>query len=179
MRALLLALVTATLSWASPSQARSEEPALETVRGDVTIVAFWASWCPPCIEELPRLEALQQRLDDRARGQAGGAGGGRVRVVAVSVDTKAKRAAARKVYAEHKMTVPLLLGGRTLYERYFKRPELVVPRLVVIDRKDHGLMSAGFSPDMTTEEFIRDLLQAVDKARGGQGAAPEGFEPLR
>jgi thiol-disulfide isomerase/thioredoxin len=31
-------------------------------RGRIVVVNFWASWCAPCIEEMPLLEALQQKL---------------------------------------------------------------------------------------------------------------------
>lgn len=35
---------------------------LSQYRGQVVLVNFWASWCPPCIEELPSLMALHRRL---------------------------------------------------------------------------------------------------------------------
>lgn len=35
--------------------------------GRVQIVTFWASWCPPCLNELPVLEAIQRHGDDRIR----------------------------------------------------------------------------------------------------------------
>ncbi len=33
--------------------------------GRVTLINFWASWCPPCIEEIPSLNRLRQKMADR------------------------------------------------------------------------------------------------------------------
>lgn len=50
------------------------ETSLEETLGAVTIVSFWASWCAPCIEELPSLARLHQDFAPRG-----------LRVVAVNV----------------------------------------------------------------------------------------------
>jgi peroxiredoxin len=48
---------------------------LNQYRGQVVLVNFWATWCPPCVEELPSLMTLQERMKDRG-----------IVVVGVSID---------------------------------------------------------------------------------------------
>lgn len=48
---------------------------LSQFRGQVVVLNFWATWCPPCVEEMPSLVQMQQRM--KAKG---------VTVLAVSVD---------------------------------------------------------------------------------------------
>jgi len=47
---------------------------LHDLRGKVVVLNFWATWCPPCVEEMPSLVKLQSDFKDR------------VVVLAVSVD---------------------------------------------------------------------------------------------
>ena len=56
--------------------------------GQVTLVNLWATWCAPCITEMPTIGALAQEYE------------GRLNVVAVSVDGVAKEADARTQLAE-------------------------------------------------------------------------------
>jgi thiol-disulfide isomerase/thioredoxin len=44
---------------------RGEMHNLADYHGKVVLVNFWASWCPPCIKEMPGLQKLQAKLADR------------------------------------------------------------------------------------------------------------------
>ena len=48
---------------------------LSELRGKVVVLNFWATWCAPCIEELPSLVNLQQKMSNKG-----------ITVLAVSVD---------------------------------------------------------------------------------------------
>jgi cytochrome c biogenesis protein CcmG/thiol:disulfide interchange protein DsbE len=48
---------------------------LSDLKGKIVILNFWATWCPPCVDEMPSLIQMQQRMKDRG-----------VTVLAISVD---------------------------------------------------------------------------------------------
>jgi cytochrome c biogenesis protein CcmG/thiol:disulfide interchange protein DsbE len=48
---------------------------LSQLKGQIVVLNFWATWCPPCIEEMPSLVQMQQRM--KAKG---------ITVLAVSID---------------------------------------------------------------------------------------------
>jgi thiol-disulfide isomerase/thioredoxin len=57
--------------------------ALSELRGEVVLLNVWATWCPPCLEEMPSMQRLHERL-----------GGEGLRIVAVSIDAAPGRADA-------------------------------------------------------------------------------------
>ena len=51
---------------------------LSQLRGKIVVLNFWATWCPPCVDEMPSLEQLQKKLQ-----------GTDITILAVSVDDDA------------------------------------------------------------------------------------------
>ncbi len=52
---------------------------LRDQRGKVVVLSFWATWCPPCREEMPHLQALHTKYKGKP-----------VRVIAVNLDQQGK-----------------------------------------------------------------------------------------
>jgi thiol-disulfide isomerase/thioredoxin len=65
--------------------------------GKVVLLNFWASWCGPCVEEIPSLEELQRRMPG-------------VTVVAVSTDED--RQAYQRFLTEHHITLHTVWDGK-------------------------------------------------------------------
>ena len=80
---------------------------LASHRGKVVLLNFWATWCPPCVAEMPSLERLH-----RALGPEG--------LAVVTVSTDEDEEVLREFVAELKLTLPLLLdpGGRVAEGAY-------------------------------------------------------------
>ncbi|HVO82003.1 MAG TPA: TlpA disulfide reductase family protein [Terriglobales bacterium] len=71
-------------------QDSSRQVTLSQFRGKVVVLNFWATWCPPCVEEMPSLVQMQQRMASKG-----------VQVLAVSVDVD--QDAYRKFVKDHQV----------------------------------------------------------------------------
>jgi thiol-disulfide isomerase/thioredoxin len=166
MRALLAAALVTTAA----CSARADNPSFQSLQRDVTVAVFWATWCPPCREELPKLEALQKKYGADAH----------VRVVAVSVDHANRASAARKLVANAGLTMPLITDGEALYFKIFGPGDTDVPRIAVVDRALGGLDLLG-SDGASAEELVRKVSAAVEAMRAGTAtstSAAGGWQPL-
>jgi cytochrome c biogenesis protein CcmG/thiol:disulfide interchange protein DsbE len=118
---------------------------LSQYRGQVVVLNFWATWCPPCVEEMPSLVEMQRRM--KAKG---------VTVIAVSMDVD--QGAYNQFLKEHNVNLLTVRDpnqkSNTLYGT-FKFPETYI-----IDR--NGVMRRKFigAIDWTTPE-ITDFLSKL------------------
>jgi len=117
---------------------------LRALRGRVVLLNFWASWCAPCLEEMPRFVAWQRQY---------GATG--LSVVGISMDDDASPVVALE--PRMKWNYPIALGDEALGKRY--GGVLGLPVTYLIDRR--GLVRAryeGASDLPRMEEQVRELL---------------------
>ena len=70
IRLTLIALLLSTVFYAQEQKVPvmdfdTFEPYLHKEEADVYVINFWATWCKPCIKELPYFEALREKYDDK------------------------------------------------------------------------------------------------------------------
>lgn len=137
------------------------EQKLSSLRGRIVILNFWATWCGPCVKEMPDLAAVQNQY--AALG---------VQVVGASADTMDDVKAVRQFVKEAGINFPVWLGATTEQMAGFGLgPSL--PGTAIIGRD--GKIAAVF-PGVITQEAIKkrldELIAAADKeARRDQIAA--------
>jgi thiol-disulfide isomerase/thioredoxin len=96
-----------------------ESLTLASLRGQVVVLNFWASWCGPCRKELPALDALQAAI----AGQGG-------RVVAVSIDWDLQNVA--RFARAHALKLPIVHEGPDGLARELDLQH--IPFTMVLDR---------------------------------------------
>ena len=134
---------------------RLSRPASQPVR-HVVLVSFFATWCQPCMKELPHLENLWQKYQERE-----------VRIFLVDI-TDATRSVPQYADApepapflkERGLTMPLLLDTYGMaMERYV--PDKMLPRLFVLDKyRTIKLIKRGFHEG---EDFEGELSAIIDE----------------
>ncbi len=116
---------------------------LSDLRGKVVILNFWASWCPPCVEEAPSLNRLQQHIASR-------------NAVILGVAADEDPTAYEKFLSEQAIVFPTYRDPATKDQRSpiaVSYGTAMIPETYVIDR--HGKIARKFigfqqwdSPDM-------------------------------
>jgi cytochrome c biogenesis protein CcmG/thiol:disulfide interchange protein DsbE len=92
---------------------------LASLHGKAVYLNFFASWCPPCNEEAPAIEALQKRYASRG-----------LRVIGIDVLENARKAESFR--SEHRLSYPIVVDDGALRNQYNVNG---LPVHVFIDRR--------------------------------------------
>ncbi len=119
---------------------------LSKLRGHVVLVNLWASWCLPCLDELPSLIALQARMPD-------------VRIVAISMDQD--EAAYRRFLAHNHLNFTTVRDPSARVNALYGTAQ--IPETYVIDKQ--GILRRKFVNSQNwTDRSITSYLQKLEAA---------------
>ena len=138
---------------------------LAKMSGKVVVVTFWATWCPPCLKELPILETIHNTVSED-----------RLEVIAVNVEDRRTYRKARRSLKDYRMK--LVSDHRGVVKRKYGVKGL--PHMVIVG--SDGRVSSirlGYSEEQAIEviEELNDLLRA-QATEAPPGSPLFGAEPV-
>ncbi|MDR3763246.1 MAG: TlpA disulfide reductase family protein [Acidobacteriota bacterium] len=131
--------------------------ALKQLRGKVVIVNFWATWCPPCKEEIPWFMDLQNKY-----------AGQNVQILGVSMDDANDHDEVVKYAGKIGINYPVLFGNEGLAQQYGGVEML--PTTYFISRNG-VVVTRVLGQPRKREELERELLHAMNAT---SSVAPTG-----
>lgn len=121
---------------------------LEQHRGRVILIDFFATWCLPCCQTIPRLNELQKKY-----------GAQDLVVLGISLDSLMQLSNADlKAYAEkHKVSYTVLRADNQVIDNYFEDGDIILPTLFLIDRGGR-IVSRHTGLEHDVESALQKLL---------------------
>jgi cytochrome c biogenesis protein CcmG/thiol:disulfide interchange protein DsbE len=120
------------------------EITLASLRGKPVLLDFWATWCEPCRESMPHVQALHDQFKEKG-------------LMVLGIDTNEPAESAAKYFVDQKYSFANLLGsGSDVIKNYGAE---AIPRVVLIDRDGvvrYVHTGWGSSLDITPE--VKKLL---------------------
>ena len=118
---------------------------LAAFKGEVVVLNFWASWCAPCVAEMPTLDALQ--------GEMGALG---LKVVAVSIDRDGIKKAAP--FFRRTGVKNLTLYTDRLSDLFQELEGSVLPTTFILDREGQ-VVQKFVGPTNWNGQHVKDVLK--------------------
>lgn len=117
---------------------------LDHYRGRIVVMNLWATWCPPCREEMPALERLYREY--RSRG-----------VVVLGVDQGEAPRVAQAYARAHGVTYPILIDEDQQYGRAYAAVGL--PTTIIVGRDGH--IVKGIDGELTLAQMREAIAPAL------------------
>ena len=125
---------------------KGKKHTLSDYKGKVVLVNFWASWCPPCIFEMPELQRLKKHFSDRP-----------FEVITINVGEKKYK--VRRFSKLINLELPVLLD--TSSETYDDWDVKTLPTSFLIDSSGQFRYQVRGNPGWDTEDtrgIIEDMM---------------------
>jgi peroxiredoxin len=156
---LVMTTLVASLAWAAQTlsgpapgfslqSSDGQQVSLASLKGKVVMVNFWATWCVPCRQEMPHLQALYDRYNSLG-----------FELLAVNVE-KNNAEGARKWLEERPVTFPVLFDPNNEVTKLYKVQTMPSTVLVARDgtmRFIHHGYKPGYESEYQTQ--VRALLR--------------------
>lgn len=126
---------------------------LADYRGKVVVINFWASWCPPCVQEMPSMQRLQEKL----AGQP---------FVILPINVGEKKYRVWKFVKLINFTLPVPLDTRS--KTFADWGAQILPTSFLLDSEGHIRYRAQGDLEWDSEEVVSLIKQLINEEENKQ-----------
>lgn len=124
---------------------RGEVVTLADFKGKVVFINFWATWCPPCIAEMPSIQILHDKFKDDSD------------VVILTVEIESKKEKAKQFMKRKKLTLPVYYPNSNLPIVLF---DGTLPTTVILDKEGNIAHKTLGMADYSGNDIV-DFLKEI------------------
>ncbi len=120
---------------------------LASYKGSVLLVNYWATWCPPCVAEMPDLNRLHNELSGKG-----------FAVVGFSMDSGSSKS-VKKLAETLGISYPVVMGGDKVSKEF---GEIIgIPVTFLVDRQ--GTVVKRYDGPRDYEDFLHDIKEVMNQ----------------
>lgn len=118
---------------------------LATHQGKILLVNFWATWCAPCVKEMPELSELQKEVQSKG-----------VQIVGIGIDSPSN---IKEFLQKYEISYPIMVAGMegTDLSRQLGNKSGALPFTLLIDR--NGKVAKTYLGRLKMEELHTDITK--------------------
>lgn len=133
----------ANVSFENPN---GETVQLASLKGKVVFINFWATWCPPCIAEMPTIQTLYSEFKDHQE------------VLFMMVDVDDKRDKSQEFMDKRKFDLPIYTPVSSIPSSYLGG---AIPTTIVLDKQGKIVFKHEGMGDFSNAEFKTFIKQLI------------------
>ncbi|HUI32579.1 MAG TPA: TlpA disulfide reductase family protein [Dysgonamonadaceae bacterium] len=120
--------------------------ALNDLKGKVVFINFWATWCPPCIAEMPSINELKAKFN------------GNENIVFLMVDVDGKHKKAQAFMDKRKFDLPVYVPHSEIPKEYLGG---AIPTTIILDKKGAIAARIEGGRDYSAPEILNGLKKLI------------------
>jgi len=117
----------------------------EDLKGKVVFINFWATWCAPCVAEMPSINSLYEIYEDNSE------------VVFVMINTESKEDKARKFMKKKKFSFPIYFPNASMIPRVYESKG--IPTTFVLDKEGYIAYKKVGMANYDADNFVKFIAR--------------------
>lgn len=122
--------------------------ALNDLKGKVVFINFWATWCPPCIAEMPSINELKAKFGENEN------------IIFLMVDVDGKHKKSQAFMDKREFNLPVYIPHSEIPKEFLSG---AIPTTVILDKKGAIAARIEGGRDYSKPEIVNALKQLIEE----------------